>query len=307
MDESTIYKNKAAILDVFYTVLYKNNENISPNPETLLGVDSNKNPFYYINLIDNFSNVMNEKFLSDSLINNIKEIEKFNYALIDLTKELVNFFIQIYAFDGKDNSVIRLSESNVNQSFKGLSRHILLINSYMSIKDFSTSIQIRNYFLFWIDESINFLYKSVYLDIEKSNFKVNFDNIILKFKNSISEEEINIREKVKNKMIIKVPLNSKEVKFTLREIALKYIYEDEWIHITNANEIAEEYGWVSGQKLIEYFREYSVEGNRIANDSKAKVKNMIKRIENVMEIIKSDFKEKPQNEITKLKNYIPDY
>ena len=38
MDESTIYKNKAAILDVFYTVLYKNNENISPNPKTLLGV-----------------------------------------------------------------------------------------------------------------------------------------------------------------------------------------------------------------------------------------------------------------------------
>jgi hypothetical protein len=307
MDESTIYKNKAAILDVFYTVLYKNNENISPNPKTLLGVDSNKNPFYYINLIDNFSNVMNEKFLSDSLINNIKEIEKFNYALIDLTKELVNFFIQIYAFDGKDNSVIRLSESNVNQSFKGLSRHILLINSYMSIKDFSTSVDVRDYFLFWTEESIHFLYNNIYLDIEKSSFKVNFDNIILKFKNSISEEEINIREKVKNKMIIKVPLNSKEVKFTLREIALKYIYEDEWIHITNANEIAEEYGWVSGQKLIEYFREYSVEGNRIANDSKAKVKNMIKRIENVMEIIKSDFKEKPQNEITKLKNYIPDY
>jgi len=103
MDESTIYKNKAAILDVFYTVLYKNNENISPNPKTLLGVDSNKNPFYYINLIDNFSNVMNEKFLSDSLINNIKEIEKFNYALIDLTKELVNFFIEICSFLLKDN------------------------------------------------------------------------------------------------------------------------------------------------------------------------------------------------------------
>lgn len=218
MDESTIYKNKAAILDVFYTVLYKNNENISPNPETLLGVDSNKNPFYYINLIDNFSNVMNEKFLSDSLINNIKEIEKFNYALIDLTKELVNFFIEIYAFDGKDNSVIRLSESNVNQSFKDLSRHILLINSYMSIKDFSTSVHVRDYFLYWTEKSIDFLYNNLYLDIEKSSFKVNFDNIILKFKNSITIEEINIREKVNNKI-------SRTIKIPEKWFALLYWFE----------------------------------------------------------------------------------
>src|SRR5690606_5541102 len=80
---------------------------------------------------------------------------------------------------------------------------------------------------------------------------------------------------------LQVTKSSDKRELTVKEIALLYFYLDEPITPKNVAEIAEKYGYRSN-KPYQYYLEYSLKQNRTGDPgSKAKVRNQIKRIENI--------------------------
>lgn len=78
---------------------------------------------------------------------------------------------------------------------------------------------------------------------------------------------------------------------SINQIALKYFYEGLQITRENGKGIAEQYGHTSGEKLFQRFTFYSSTANRKAkpdNYSPRKLKNKIKLIESVIELLPFD-------------------
>jgi len=91
---------------------------------------------------------------------------------------------------------------------------------------------------------------------------------------------------------------------TLKEIALKYVYEGITITNENMNSIAEEHEYKSGSKLHQYFREYSSRANRKGipkNCTATIIKNKIKLIESVIQVLSEEHKQRAIDEVNILK------
>lgn len=89
-------------------------------------------------------------------------------------------------------------------------------------------------------------------------------------------------------------------KLSIDEIALKYVYEGLQITRENGNEIAEQYGHTSGEKLFQRFTYYSSRANRKAKPdlcTAIKLKNKIKKIENVIELLPIDKQRQALDEV----------
>ncbi|WP_172504938.1 hypothetical protein [Tenacibaculum finnmarkense] len=95
---------------------------------------------------------------------------------------------------------------------------------------------------------------------------------------------------------------SQKIKLSIKQVALKYIYEGKSITRQNSNSIIKEYGHTSGDKLYNEYTRYSSKTNRIANEeTEQKLKNKIKLIESVISLLSIENQEKPRKEITDLK------
>ncbi|MCD8409671.1 hypothetical protein [Tenacibaculum finnmarkense] len=95
---------------------------------------------------------------------------------------------------------------------------------------------------------------------------------------------------------------SQKIKLSIKQVALKYIYEGKSITRQNSNSIIKEYGHTSGDKLYNEYTRYSSKTNRIANEeTEQKLKNKIKLIESVISLLSIENQEKPKKEITDLK------
>ena len=80
-------------------------------------------------------------------------------------------------------------------------------------------------------------------------------------------------------------------KLKIDQIALKYVYEGLQITRENGNEIAKQYGHTSGEKLFQRFTYYLSTANRKAKPdlcTPKKLKNKIKLIESVIELLPID-------------------
>jgi hypothetical protein len=89
-------------------------------------------------------------------------------------------------------------------------------------------------------------------------------------------------------------------KLSIDEIALKYVYEGLQITRENGNEIAKQYGHTSGEKLFQRFTYYSSRANRKAKPdlcTAIKLKNKIKKIENVIELLPIDKQRQALDEV----------
>lgn len=92
-------------------------------------------------------------------------------------------------------------------------------------------------------------------------------------------------------------------KFTLRQIALICFYNGTPIARNNSNDIAKKFGYISGEKLYQYYIFYSSRLNRINEDiSKIKTNNKLLLIESIIPELNSEkAKKQAQDEYDTLK------
>lgn len=102
------------------------------------------------------------------------------------------------------------------------------------------------------------------------------------------------------------PNNQEEqTKLSLSQIALKFVYESNVITRENGGKIAKRYGHSSGDKLYLHFNYYHVTANRKGKPdgcTKLKLKNKIKLLDSVIELLPKDKREKALDEVGILKN-----
>ena len=150
-----------------------------------------KNVFYYLNAISGLSNSFSKELQSNEVLKTIKEIEYFNSITINLLKDIVQFFIAIYNYDGQDKEVIDdiiLFKTNIDDGFKNLGQFDLKIKGYF-LKE-NSSIAMKEYCLKVIKESFYFLNKNLYINVEKCPIKSDYENLLYKLEHSISRKDI---------------------------------------------------------------------------------------------------------------------
>lgn len=89
-------------------------------------------------------------------------------------------------------------------------------------------------------------------------------------------------------------------KFTMNEIALKFVYEGKTITRDNGNTIAQQYGYNSGEKLFQRFTFYSSTANRKGkpiNCTQKKLLNKIELFEKVIETLSDEHKKRAIDEV----------
>lgn len=99
----------------------------------------------------------------------------------------------------------------------------------------------------------------------------------------------------------------KNKKYTISQIALKYVYENNSITRENGNSIALKYGHNSGEKLFQKFTHYSSTANRKGKPNlctKKKMQNKIDLIESVIKIISDNKKHRAIDEVNILKTIL---
>lgn len=108
-----------------------------------------------------------------------------------------------------------------------------------------------------------------------------------------------LEEKLKQK---RQPKTKNKIK--IDAIALKYVYEGLQITRENGNEIVEQYGHKSGEKLFQRFSHYSSAANRKGKPIRCtprKLDNKIKLIESVIQLLPPDKQERAKDEVSILK------
>lgn len=95
----------------------------------------------------------------------------------------------------------------------------------------------------------------------------------------------------------------KQPKLSVKQIALKYVYEGKQITRNNANDIATKHKHKSGEYLFQEYTYYSNRTNRIeCPDTKKKLQNKIQLIKSVIELFPPDKLKQAMDEVSILKN-----
>jgi hypothetical protein len=176
-----VNQNKNAISTLFKTVSFEMDS---------LGEE---NAFYYLKAISDLSCSIDKELQSNKDIKTIKEIEDFNRIIIDLLKDIVQFFIAVdnYNSQDKDNKVandIILFKTNINDGFKNIGQFDIKIKDYFWKKN--SSIALKEYCLKVIKESFYFLNNRLYIEIEKCPIQSDYENLLYKLEHSINSEDI---------------------------------------------------------------------------------------------------------------------
>lgn len=142
------------------------------------------------------------------------------------------------------------------------------------------------------------VYKAMLFDEIENLGEIVLETSIFKYKSDFAFAEIN---KIQNKINHNKKSKIKN-EFSLWEIALICLYEDKHISDDNADGIANEYGYSSGQKLTQHFRNSYKRLNRVGTfESKQKAKNQIKRIRKIIPHLSVNAKKKALEELQDLK------
>lgn len=157
-----------------------------------------------------------------------------------------------------------------------------------------------------IENLSNFLKDKKTLKNEKEVCILELEKEQVNLKNNISECLNDIENSTLiqfyNSVINDISTVKKEdQKYSMHEIALKYIYEGLTITKNNQNEIAEYYGYKSGQSLKDEYDELLKVENRITNrNTQRKIKFSIDRIKNILPILSKSAKIEAEKDLDKL-------
>ena len=102
---SNIKKNKANEIKLEKDVVneYKDALSISFNTvNSEKNYIGDKNDFYYVYFVSNFSDYLSNELKSNRDLNTKKELEVYNRMIIDLLNEIVLFFIGIKNYDSRN-------------------------------------------------------------------------------------------------------------------------------------------------------------------------------------------------------------
>ena len=91
---------------------------------------------------------------------------------------------------------------------------------------------------------------------------------------------------------------------TINQIALKYAYSEKQITRKNGDEIAEQHGHNSGEKLFQRFTYYLSQANRKGKPipcTPKKLNNKINLINSVIDLLPTDKQERAKDEVSILK------
>jgi hypothetical protein len=196
-------------------------------------------------------NHLNELFHYDIVHrNNLTSIEYINSS--ELIKKITNYYNIIDNIDVKKDYLLYLSDNNKILKIKKTEQKYIL-------KKISKS----NFISIGQNKSLLRAMTSNYLELKKW----------LKEKNSFLTPNNPLAKEVKTKP-----------NFSLRQIALIYIYQEKQITRKNGDQIARKYLHNSGEKLFHHFTYYSSQANRKGRTSpftKKKMENKIKLFEKV--------------------------
>ena len=135
---------------------------------------------------------------------------------------------------------------------------------------------------------------------KKVTLPLNFLDIPKETQNSNAEPQQSHVEPPKTQKDTK-----QQPKLKIDQIALKYVYEGLQITRGNGNEIAEQFGHTSGEKLFQRFTLYSSTANRKGKPypfTLQRLKNKIKLIESVIELLPKDKQARAIDEVSILNN-----
>ena len=93
---------------------------------------------------------------------------------------------------------------------------------------------------------------------------------------------------------------------TLRQIALKYLYEGKLITRENGDSIAKQYGQNSGEKLFQHYTHYSATPNRVGKPSpltRKKLENKINLFQSVVDLLPEHKRQRAIDELKTLRNH----
>lgn len=181
--------------------------------------EGDKNPHYYNEIINSFRNKNDDRLISNNNFKDCLELLKvYNAILSALMVDLVQLFIAINKYDGTDETII----NDINLS------KIDVLNGLKTIKEFKQNIlynisdgnpnlafKIKNYCIPLFNEIKIIFRDKFFIDIENSPLKIDFDEVIDTFKNSIDTDEINLLNQLNKKKIKPEASKSDEVKKTL--------------------------------------------------------------------------------------------
>lgn len=97
----------------------------------------------------------------------------------------------------------------------------------------------------------------------------------------------------------------KKPKLTINQIALKYVYSNKQITRENGDEIIEQYGYKSGEKLFQRYTYYSSQTNRKGKPQPCtliKLKNKIQLLESIVPLVPADNQSRIKDEVYILKS-----
>lgn len=247
---------------------------------------NNLQPSQIEDTIDNFTNGNPERF--NRLVHAFMEYLKAGIieAYLGYNYKVAGYKLHFYKEDHNEgNAVLEFSE-----------RFGSIRNNSIDWKEFSVTnsnpIDERLLYFEIICDSFQKACSSLFLDkLIVSNFRV-IETIEEKkgLKSVVSDSERGIKKQ------------------SLKEIALKYVYEDKIITRENANQIAVKFGHNSGDKLYQFFTFYYARANRKADpEGKIKLLNKIRLFESVIMILSEKAKLKALAELEILRSFISKY
>lgn len=299
------YKN--AISGYFNTVCFE------------LDTQGNKNPGFCYDTISRFKKIIDNELADNIKLVTISELNMFNTIIENLLIDVVRFFMSINNHDGINNEIeehIILNYTCIKEDLKVLNQFDLKIKKKSINADSSIANNMRGYCLNTIQESIYFLSNSMFIDIEKCPFKIDFNNLQNNLDNKIIEEEINIKQEEENSINIKsqdfiIESQNSDRQLSLKQIALIYAYENQSVTIENQDEIALKHGHTSGKKLHQFFTFYYSRINRkgkpFPSYTRITVQNKIKLFESIIDLVDKKNKGKVVEELKIIKGFLSDF
>lgn len=187
-------------------------------------------------------------------------------------------------------------------------RHSNALRFYLTIKPMNENDfikEINNQYLNYTIE--NFENAELWLSLT-------YDLVIKGFDISGKIEDMTLRGaflKWYNEIIKTIPVeaNQLENKLSIKQIALKLVYENINVTKENADKIVKQYGHNSGQKLYQEYNFYHSRSDRTANPNTTKkvLENKINLFESVIELLSDEYKTKAIDECNLLKVHLLSY
>lgn len=175
---------KSAIVGHFEITFNRENENKTPNS------------FYYYNQIRNFVKDKNNYVKTNiDLKKHTKELVVFNGTLESILLETFTVFESAYKYNIDEVYIINsfnMSKFELIENLKSLKSFRQSINVEIQNRKFESAILLENYCVNQFKSLKSFLNSHLFIDIDKSPLKSEFDEVLTELENSIDINKIQI-------------------------------------------------------------------------------------------------------------------